>query len=104
MNRKPFFPEPINFRRQFGDPDKPLWGQSFDQFSLIDRKEYDKGVRETVLSLAGGDKELNQMVNNLTKRVTTRGLGRPQALEVIFRIGVLLNEIDMVQKGGRNGR
>jgi hypothetical protein len=101
MLEKPLFPEPINFRRQFGDNDKPLWGKSFDQFSTIDRKEYDKQVRDTMLLLSDGNKELNFMANSLAKRITTRGLGRVAALEVMFRIGVLLNEISEAQNGGR---
>ena len=104
MNRKPFVP-PINLRRQFGNPDKPLWGLSFDEFSSVPRVEYDRETRKAVCKIAKSDEETNRLASSF---VTTfkaggsgRGISRAGALEMIAKTGVLLNEVEEVEV--RNG-
>ena len=92
-------PEP---RRQFNNPDRQFWGRSFEQFSAIDRKEYDDAVREVTMSLADNDKSIGRITSDFSKQFKARGgkrgLGKKGVLELMFRIGVLLNEIDEARR------
>ncbi len=95
----PLFPEPkrLEFRRQFGNPNRPLWGQPFDQFNAIDRKELNQQVKDAVVLTAQGDRSISRITSDFSKayvaRGGKRGMGKKSILELMFRIGMLLNEI-----------
>lgn len=97
-----FIPEQIKLRRQFNNPDRPLWGQAFDQFAAIDRMVYDQEVKDSVVLTATGDRSISRIASDFSKSYVAkggkRGLGKKGALELMFRIGVLLNEISEAKR------
>ena len=104
-------------RHQYGDPLRPIWGQTFNDFQHVPRREYDKefdDATQTVLERMSNSKSeseradaayLRQMVKQFRKKYKERGkhkgLGLKGVKELIAKVGMLLNEMVEVERRGK---
>lgn len=90
----------IHYRHQYGNSARPTWGKSFDELSMPfkNRTEYDALVTESTDLVACEDaearKEVRLFVANYCKQRGGNGIGVQGALELLAKLGMLLNEIE----------
>lgn len=89
----------IHYRHQYGNPARPTWGQSYDELCLPfkNRPLYDSIVTESVTMAACNDPDARLdarlFTANYAKRRGGNGIGEQGALELLAKLGMLLNEI-----------
>ena len=93
----------VRFRHKYGDRSCPTWGQTYDELSLyqrdgitIVRSEFDTLVQESTTLIACQSSTARNLANSFMSEFQSRGgtgMGEISALELIAKVGMLLNEI-----------
>lgn len=96
----------VHFRTQYGDDDRQQWGVTYDQLPLcihnvsdkvITRSQLDTIVTDSVTLVACEDTEARELsrrfIASFSKQRGGSGIGEQSALELIAKVGMLLNEI-----------
>ncbi len=87
--------KPVSYRSRFGDPNAPLWGQ--DALLYSNQQEM---IREVVSDVASDDPSVQAIADNFVEYWRSsghRGISNAGALELIAKVGWLLNEIESAQ-------
>ncbi len=88
----------VPLRHQHGDRSRSTWGQSYDELSLgfRTRADFDSVVQSTTTYIACGDDAVRTVAKDAIANFSARkgvGIGEIGMLELIARVGMLLNEM-----------